>query len=106
MSRLRDILLVILIILQFVWGYYFLRYSGYVNELNRRWVYAGERAQIINEIGKPYAVLTVDYGEPPDGFVEGEFYVLKVLKVRATKIDYGFCPVKREVFYQTREKKE
>ena len=88
MNRLRDIVFVVLLVLQCVWGYYFLRR-----------VYVGERAHIVNEIGKPYAVLTVDYGEPPEGFKEGEFYVLKVLKIRATKIDYGFCPVKRSAFY-------
>ena len=72
-------------------------YFGYLKK-----VWAGERAEIVNEIGKPYAVLTIDYGEPPEGFIEGEFYVLKVLRIRATKIDYGFCPVKRETFYPTR----
>jgi hypothetical protein len=66
----------------------------------------GEPAQVINEIGKPYAVLTIDYGEPPEGFIEGEFYVLKCLKIRATKIDYGFCPIKRSDYYDTRKKKE
>lgn len=63
------------------------------------YVHTGERAEIVNEIGKPYAVLTVNYGEPVRGFVEGEFYVLKVLQVRGTRVDYGFCPVKREAFY-------
>ena len=41
----------------------------------------------------PKAVLTIDYGEPPDGFREGDFYTLKVLKVRETKIDWGFVPL-------------
>lgn len=63
---------------------------------------AGEPAQVTNEIGKPYAVLTIDYGERPEGFVENEFYVLKCLKIRGTKIDYGFCPIKRSAFYDTR----
>ena len=65
--------------------------------MTRYWV--GAPAEITNEIGKPYAVLTIDYGEPPTGFVEGEFYVLKCLKIRATKIDYGFCPIKRKEKY-------
>lgn len=56
--------------------------------------YPGEPAVITNEIGRPYSVLTIDYGERPLGFVEGDVYVLKCLKVRGTKIDYGFCPIK------------
>lgn len=88
MNRLRDILIIVLLGLQVLWGFYFFKR-----------VYAGKRAEIVNEIGKPYAVLTIDYGEPLKGFQEGEFYVLKVLKIRATSIDYGFCPVKRKVFY-------
>ena len=73
-------------------------------QLDAAWIryVAGEPAHVTNEIGKPYAILTIDYGEPPKGFVEGEFYVLKCLKVRATKIDYGFCPVKRDGFYDAR----
>ena len=91
MSRLLKAILVVLILLQIVWGFYFFKR-----------VWAGERANITNEFGKPYAVLTIDYGEPPKGFIEGEFYVLKVLKIRATSIDYGFCPVKRSAFYNKR----
>ena len=59
----------------------------------------GEPAKVTNDIGKPYAVLTIDYGEPPEGFREGEFYVLKCLKIRGTKIDYGFCPIERDSRY-------
>jgi|GEM_PF-4485475 len=84
---------VLLLCLQVLWGYRFARR-----------VIAGEPAQVTNEIGKPYAVLTIDYGESPQGFVEGEFYVLKCLKVRGTKIDYGFCPIKRSDFYDTRQR--
>ena len=65
----------------------------------KNYVVACDRTELKNEIGKPYAVLTIDYGEPPKGFIVGEFYVLKVLRVNATSIDYGFCPVKRETFY-------
>lgn len=89
MNRLRDILLFVLVLLQGLWAY-----SWYSR------TYVGERAEVTNEIGKPYAVLTIDYGEPVKGFREGEFYVLKVLKIRATKIDYGFCPIQRTGFYQ------
>lgn len=85
MNRLRDILIAALLMTQLVWGWYFTRY-----------VWAGERAQITNEVGQPYAVLTIDYGEPPKNFKEGEFYLLKCLKIRATKIDYGFCPVSKD----------
>lgn len=66
----------------------------------------GEPAVITNDIGVPYAVLTIDYGENPKDFIEGEFYVLKCLKVRGTKIDYGFCPIERQGFYNTRKEKE
>ena len=39
----------------------------------------------------PKAILTISYGESPIGFKEGDYYVLKVLKIRDTKVDYGFC---------------
>lgn len=77
-----------LVLAQLLWGWSFIERH-----------YVGERAEIINEIGKPYAVLTVNYGEPVRGFMEGEFYVLKVLQVRGNRVDYGFCPVKRDAFY-------
>ena len=93
MKIAKIICWILLLGLQALWGWQFSQ---------RHW--AGERAQIANNIGKPYAVLTIDYGEPPQGFVEGEFYVLKCLKVRATKIDYGFCPIERDEFYDTRKK--
>ena len=91
-SPLVKAIIIILVLVQFVWGWYFFKR-----------VWAGERAYVLNEFGKPYAVLTIDYGEPPKGFVEGEFYILKVLKIRATSIDYGFCPVKRDAFYKKQE---
>jgi hypothetical protein len=80
-----KILLVVLILAQFVWGYCFFHR-----------VYPGRPAEITNEIGRPYAVLTIDYGEKPKGFVKGEFYVLKVLQIRETSVDYGFCPIERK----------
>lgn len=61
---------------------------------------AGDPAMVTNDIGKPYAVITIDYGEPVKGFIENEFYVLKVLKIRGNKVDYGFCPIAREKFYK------
>jgi len=86
---------VLLLGLQVLWGWYFTRR-----------VWPGDPAQITNDMGKPMAVLTIDYGERPRNFVEGEFYVLKCLKVRGTKIDYGFCPIERQGFYNTRKEKE
>jgi hypothetical protein len=88
MSRLRDAILITVLGLQIAWGW-----------LLMQRLYPGEHAYVVNEIGKPYAVLTIDYGEPPKRFVEGEFYVLKVLKIRGTKIDYGFCPIRRDGYY-------
>lgn len=88
MNRLRDIMLIALVSMQLLWA----------GLLGRR-TYSGEMVQVNPEIGKPYAVLTIDYGEPPKNFMEGEFYVLKVLKIRGTKIDYGFCPIRREKVY-------
>ena len=44
----------------------------------------------------PRSVITVEYGSEPKGFTVGQFYVLKVLKVRGNKVDYGFCQLNVE----------
>ena len=44
----------------------------------------------------PRAVLTIEYNEPAKGFEEGDLYILKVLKVRGTKIDWGFVRIATE----------
>jgi len=44
----------------------------------------------------PRAVLTIEYSEAVNGFKEGDLYTLKVLKVRGTKIDWGFVRLATE----------
>ena len=61
-----------------------------------RYVMAGQVTTVTNEPGRPQAVLTIDYGEPPMGFVVGRHYVLQALRIHGTKIDYGFCPLEKE----------
>ena len=80
-----KVLLTILIIVQIAFGF-----------LLFKRVYPAESVSITNEAGKPLAVLTVNYAGEPDGFKEGDLLVLKVLKIRGTKVDYGFCEIERE----------
>jgi len=56
---------------------------------------AGSRA-ILGVAGGPRSVLTIDYGEPVKGIAEGDYFVLKVLKVRGSKVDYGFVRLEVE----------
>lgn len=75
------------------------QYENKLRTLESCIVYPGPPAEVDPNIGKPMAVLTIDFGEMPRNFGEGQFYVLKVLKIRGTKIDWGFCPVERKAFY-------
>ena len=63
----------------------------------KKGVWAGPPATLKNEAGKPLAVLSVDFGEMPRQFETGGFYALKVLKVRGTKVDFGFCQIKEDL---------
>lgn len=88
MNLLLKIIIIVLFLVQFVWGYFFFKK-----------IFPGEVAKLKRNISKPYAVLTIDYGEPVKGFSENSFYVLKALKIRGTKVDYGFCEIQRNEQY-------
>lgn len=56
-------------------------------------------SQLKSIVGLHYgakAVLTIDFSEQPKGFSQGDYYILKVLKIRGTKVDFGFSRLEVE----------